>query len=387
MAKFANNLLGGNFNDATIRMVNVSIYRLATIRMNKLVILSLVILMASTCISADSWALPEKVTVCSKNNQFCFRVIPKKLTSQLQYFEDKVEGKENAGAHKRIRKSLARGIFYRRDDNGILRKRWEINLVNEVSPVSILVADAGDYVVTFDNWHSVGYGDDVVVIYEGSTGHVVKHLALTDFLTEQDVNSLQHSTSSIWWGGKHSFDGRRQELVLQVAKNGKSPSEAGAEFFPVRIELTTGRVLDEVKDRFPSLRFQIRDNAESVEVADEILPSDLKTCIDQNGSSLLNSNEILQRAAGKVFPPYPPAAQAVRATGHITVGLVIDPSGRVACAASVTGHPLLRAAVSNAVRQWKFNPAEKPIHGYITFEGAWLLISPDGTVIDQSDKK
>lgn len=360
---------------------------MGTLGMSKLSILFLAILTASSQAFADSWALPKKETVCSKNNRFCFKVIPKKLTSQLEYFEDKVEDKENAVADKRIKKTLARGIFYRRDDNGILRKRWEINLVNEVSPVSILVADAGDYVVTFDNWHSVGYGDDVVVIYEGSTGRVIKHLALTDFLTEQDVNSLQHSTSSIWWSGKHFFDGNRRELVLQVAKNAKRPSETGAAFFPVRIELTTGRVLDEVKGRFPSLRFQIRDKAESVKVADEILPNEFKECVEKIGSSLVNSTEVLERAADKVFPPYPPAAQAVRATGQITVGLVINPSGHVACAVSVTGHPLLRAAVSRAAKEWKFDPAEKAVHGYLTFEGDWLLISPDGTVIDQSNKK
>lgn len=352
--------------------------------MHRLLLILFLILTASSFAWADTWALPKKETVCSQNKKFCFKVIPKKLKNQLEYFEDKVAGKENAGVDDRVQKNLARGIFYRRDDNGALRKRWEIKLVNEVAPVSILVSDAGDHVVTFDNWHSVGYGDDVVVIYEGSTGRLIKKLGLTDFLTEHDVSQLSHSASSIWWGGRHLFDREHGTLVLQVAKNGRSHGESGADFFPVRIELSSGRVIDEVIDRFPSLQFQIRDKSESVDVADEILPNDFKECVAATGSTWVASDSLLSRATNKVFPPYPPAARAVRAMGQITVGLVVDSEGMVVCSASVTGHPLLRAAVSKAAKQWKFSPNGKAVHGFITFEGAWLLVSPDGKIIDSS---
>ena len=354
--------------------------------MSRLLLILFVIMTASGLTWADTWALPKKETVCSQNKKFCFKVIPKKLKGQLEYFEDKVAGKENAGADDRVRKNLARGIFYRRDDNGILRKRWEINLVNEVAPVSILVSDAGDHVVTFDNWHSVGYGDDVVVIYEGFTGRLIKKLGLTDFLTEKDVSQLSHSASSIWWGGGHFFDRERREVVLQIAKNGRPAFESDREFFPIRIELSSGRVLDEVIDRFPSLQFQIRDKSASVDVADEILPIEFKECIAASGSTFVASDSLLRRATNKIFPPYPPAARAVRATGQITVGLVIDNRGVVVCSASVTGHPLLRAAVSGAVKDWNFDPGEEPVHGFITFEGSWLLVSPDGKIINSSNK-
>ena len=54
------------------------------------------------------------------------------------------------------------GEFFARSDKGKLKKLWAIPLVNEVSPVDALVSDKDDYVITFDNWHSVGYGDDAV---------------------------------------------------------------------------------------------------------------------------------------------------------------------------------------------------------------------------------
>lgn len=48
--------------------------------------------------------------------------------------------------------------------------KWTAPLSNRVAPVSALVSDSGRYVVTFDNWDQVGYGDDVVAVYDGSNG-------------------------------------------------------------------------------------------------------------------------------------------------------------------------------------------------------------------------
>jgi hypothetical protein len=43
-----------------------------------------------------------------------------------------------------------------------------------------------NYVVTLDNWHEVGRGDNVVAIY-GPDGKLVRQLALSDFLTQQQL--------------------------------------------------------------------------------------------------------------------------------------------------------------------------------------------------------
>lgn len=354
--------------------------------MNKFFLLAFTFVVSALGVQADSWALAEKETICSKNNRFCFKVIPKKLSGQLEYFQDKVAGKENAGADKRVKKNLARGIFYRRDDQGILRKRWEINLLNEVAPVSVLVSDAGDHIVTFDNWHSVGYGDDVVVIYEGATGRLIKNLGLTDFLTESDVNRLPHSVSSIWWGGKHSIDRVRNELILRVNKSDRTSAESDKDFFPIRIDLGSGKVLDEKTNRFPILKLHLLDKVGPKGVDDSILPAEFRSCIESNSSSFEESEKLLARVVKKVLPDYPPAAAAVRAQGEVTVGVVIDQNGGVVCSSAVTGHPLLRAALAKAAKEWTFQPGEKPVYGWITFAGGWSLVAPDGSVIDQSGK-
>lgn len=55
-------------------------------------------------------------------------------------------------------------------------------------------------------------------------------------------------------------------------------------------------------------------------------------------------------------PAYPPAARAVRASGAVTVQVLIDENGNVVSASAVNGHPLLRAAAVSAARGAKFSP-------------------------------
>ncbi|MEO7673798.1 MAG: energy transducer TonB [Pyrinomonadaceae bacterium] len=55
-------------------------------------------------------------------------------------------------------------------------------------------------------------------------------------------------------------------------------------------------------------------------------------------------------------PPYPPAARAVRASGAVSVQVLISESGSVISASAVSGHPLLRAAAVGAARGARFSP-------------------------------
>lgn len=57
-------------------------------------------------------------------------------------------------------------------------------------------------------------------------------------------------------------------------------------------------------------------------------------------------------------PPYPPAARAVRASGAVSVQVLIDENGNVVSASAVSGHPLLRAAAAQAARGAKFSPTK-----------------------------
>lgn len=74
--------------------------------------------------------------------------------------------------------------------------------------------------------------------------------------------------------------------------------------------------------------------------------------------------KIIQRSIGVINgkatslpkPPYPPAAQAIRAGGDVSVQVTIDETGRVVSAKAVSGHPLLKAVSEAAARNAKFDP-------------------------------
>lgn len=72
---------------------------------------------------------------------------------------------------------------------------------------------------------------------------------------------------------------------------------------------------------------------------------------------VVSSAELLNaRAVSKPQPPYPALAKAARASGTVTVQVLVDETGSVVSAEAVSGHPLLRAAAVAAARQAKFPP-------------------------------
>src|SRR5687768_14231574 len=62
------------------------------------------------------------------------------------------------------------------------------------------------------------------------------------------------------------------------------------------------------------------------------------------------------KAISKPQPAYPPIAKAARASGTVTVQILVDESGRVVSASAVNGHPLLQQAAVAAARNARFSP-------------------------------
>ena len=55
--------------------------------------------------------------------------------------------------------------------------------------------------------------------------------------------------------------------------------------------------------------------------------------------------------------PYPPFAMKMRVEGAVRLEAVVDPSGNVGDVKVVSGHPLLKAAAAESVKQWAFESA------------------------------
>jgi TonB family protein len=324
-----------------------------------------VVLVAGAVISnvrADSWALPQKKKYYSQAKKYYLEVVPKKLESQLSYFEDKAAGKENAGAPSGVKDNRAKGAFYARRSDGTYAKKWEFPLVNEVAPVSALVSNKGTYFVTFDNWHSVGHGEDVVAIYR-QNGTLIKKFGLQDLLTKGDIETLPHSVSSIWWGGEHYIDEEKDLLILKIVANRKSPWQEDAEFHELKIELASGQPLEPKRDLFPQSR--VSSAVDAGPAPDSPGASPGKPRCSSNEESFDSpefrshpSPQLYARVKTHPLPPYPAIAKAAHAEGSVIVELLVSKSGEVICARSLSGHPLLQGAALAAILNWKFDPIE-----------------------------
>jgi hypothetical protein len=190
----------------------------------------------------DSWALPEPKKYFSANKEHYVEVIPKKLESQWEYFQDKVNKKDSHVSKKGDEDNYCKGILYGRAKNGTYQKVWSAPLSNEVAPVSAFVSNDGQYVITFDNWHMVGYGDNVVVIY-GKEGKQINKLSLKDIFTDEEIIKLPHSISSIYWGGEHHIDESNGLLVLRVVSRWSGSFNDEPEWKDVKVELRSGKIL------------------------------------------------------------------------------------------------------------------------------------------------
>jgi periplasmic protein TonB len=62
------------------------------------------------------------------------------------------------------------------------------------------------------------------------------------------------------------------------------------------------------------------------------------------------------KAISKPQPAYPPIAKVAKASGTVTVQVLVDEDGNVISAKAVSGHPLLRQAAVDAAYQAKLSP-------------------------------
>lgn len=86
---------------------------------------------------------------------------------------------------------------------------------------------------------------------------------------------------------------------------------------------------------------------------DEVNYKEEKQFFDK--SSIRKSNaELRDLLTDEVEPSFPPAARAVRASGKVIVLVQVDEKGQVIKAMAIDGHPLLRVAAENALKQSSF---------------------------------
>lgn len=189
--------------------------------------------------TADSWIPAHETQVFSADGQTRVTVMPRELDGALAYFQDKVEGRELAGQASGDARHSATARMEKCEGRRWTLV-WEKPLVNDVAPVTTLVANDGRFLVTFDNWHSMGLGEDVVVIY-GSDGRVMHRYSLEDLIPRDYLMGLPRSVSSLHWRGEVRLVDEQKTLRIDLIK-ASGDAFRDPEFLPLEIRLADGRI-------------------------------------------------------------------------------------------------------------------------------------------------
>lgn len=248
------------------------------------------------------------------------------------------------------------------------RRQSTFPLVNEVSPVDLAISDRGDYIVTLDNWHSMGYGDSVVVIYR-SDGRVVRQFALDELVAESDIQHFAHSVSSIDWRDAYRIDSAAGQLVLLISSAEQDLPSQWARTQELKIDLATGKAREPVRRLWPTrepvvLAGVAADEPRTAE-PDPAVCDDEAVTFGVPGIPTLSSRRFYDNAMNRATPVYPDIAQLARVQGRVVVELLVDGNGSVQCGRALAGPPLLRAAAVDAARRWKFAPLEGAPSGLV----------------------
>lgn len=187
--------------------------------MKRLLSTALTLALAVCQARADSWMPPKVTGLVSPTGQFVLRLIP---ASNLR---------TALGVKGEPGDRPARAIYYQLDANGQYRQLQEITLRNPVAPLSAVVSDSGA-LVTLDNWHGVGTGSEVMVVYRPD-GTVLRSYGLEDLYTAEEIERFGHSVSSIWWRcrAEPTLDHHAEVLDISDTLGGS-----------VTVNLTTGTV-------------------------------------------------------------------------------------------------------------------------------------------------
>jgi hypothetical protein len=187
--------------------------------------LMLIFIFVSNSILADSWMLPSVKEYESEDKKIRLTVLPLVMRDRV--------------IQSKCRIKLDRII-----NNLTWSAIWARNCVNDISPTNALVTNSGKYVVTFDNWYETGVGSNVVVIYNAN-GKLVRSFSLMDLMSQEKINQLPRSVSSIQWGFNHYIHQDQETLVLNIADSspGVLPFESNAKFVKIKLRLANGNIL------------------------------------------------------------------------------------------------------------------------------------------------
>ncbi len=166
--------------------------------------------------NADSWISAQPTVFVSEGGFYTALIIPgsKESPGQLHVYREETPNPSAKLGDIQMQPGESWEDYQQRypqkwQNDPARQLLWNTKLENEVAPVDVFVSDDGQYVVTLDNWHKVGYGDEVVAFYH-KDGLIKKYnletiIPLPEKI-ESDSGAIQ-SNAEMWQSVKFSMPG------------------------------------------------------------------------------------------------------------------------------------------------------------------------------------
>lgn len=171
-------------------------------------------------VKADTWEDARTMFFYSENKTFMLKVVPLTIPEKMYKANYERLKRKKKLSDKDTTIIPCTGTLYKitATDTSVV---WERKLINRECPVSAIISNDGSSVVTFDKWHSIGYGFDVMVVYN-ELGDLKKRFQLED-ISLFPINDYRSSISSLYWCcGKKFKDNDRIEICFENEKEAKS---------------------------------------------------------------------------------------------------------------------------------------------------------------------
>jgi hypothetical protein len=157
---------------------------------------------------ADSWPAAVTLTRFSDDGRFFVRITPGKSLGDTWGFGGSQKG------------PYASARFYALQRDRSYRLVREVSLLNPVAPVDAIVSKHG-YLVTFDNWHNLGFGK-VLAVYD-LRGKPIAAYELDELYPAERLGTIVRSVSSRYWrcAPHHFVDPAEQtQVYVREAQGG-----------------------------------------------------------------------------------------------------------------------------------------------------------------------
>ena len=80
------------------------------------------------------------------------------------------------------------------------------------------------------------------------------------------------------------------------------------------------------------------------------------------------AQEVTRKVMARTAPTYPEMAKKMHLSGKVRVEVVVAPNGSVTSAKLIGGSPVFEKSAVDAVKQWRFEPADHENKGIIVLE-------------------